>query len=998
MALFVGVMAALGTSVPAIAAPAQQIRFEIPEGPLSAALVQYAHQTGDQLLYDANLLAGRRSVGLKATLAPDEALRRLLAGTDIIFQRTGPKVLVLRRRPTAAGANGSDVSSGDPVPPPAAQAPQVSEIAPVVVTGSLIHGAGKGPSPIIVLDRSAIERSGYATVSDALEALPQNFNGSGTPATALTASDASGLNTYYSSGVNLRGLGNEATLVLINGRRIAGTGYRGDFADLSTIPTAAVERIDVLLDGASALYGSDAVGGVVNVVLKHDFEGAESRVRVGGAAGGGTEYQVAQTVGYRWASGNILASYEFYRQDALPYAARPFTASGDLRPFGGADQRSNFSHPGNIVVFDPTLGAYRVGWAIPAGQDGVGLTPGDFLASQRNPGEPNEGADVLPQTTKHNVYVAAQQQVSSRVTLSGDIRFSDRSFAYSGTPSVSTLTVTTANPYFVSPNGATSERIAYNFFGDVGSPRGHGRSDSLGVSLGANIDLGRDWRGEVYAAYSQEVSRSQADHIIDTAFLREALGSAPDDPKTAYSAARDGYFNPFGNGHSNNRTVLDFINSGHSSISFRTQVASVHAQADGTLFALPGGAVKLAVGTDLRRETYTQSTTNLHVTDSPVTTIGPLYERNIVAGFAELRAPLVSDANGMFGLRRLEVSAAGRIERYDDVGVTTNPKFGLLWSPTGDLDVRFTYGRSFRAPALSEVFSATQIGATFLPATGGQILTLYKVGGNPDLKPERATTLTAGFDYAPRQVPGLRLSATWFDTRFTDRIEQPVLFNLASALTDPALAAFVTHVDGAKPADLALVQSLISDPRYVAPGAYPADAFGAIVDARFVNSTEMRVSGVDITAHYGFEVGGNRVDLDANASHLYRYARRLTAQSAPTSYLDTPANPVDLRARGSATWTRGEFGLTFALNYVTNYHDLAGARIDAWTTADLQLQWRSRAASGALHGLTATASVRNLFDTAPPFYNGPSPLSIGYDAANADPLGRFASLQITKRW
>ena len=1005
--------AALAAPVTVIAAPvpAEPISFDIASGQLSDALLQFARQSGLQLMFDANLVAGRRSAGLKARLPPQEALHRLLAGAGIQFVPAGPKVFVLRPSPAATAAprlhaaapvdlqrGGVPTSSDEQAPQPTAP-PTPAQVSEVLVTGTLIHGVTRSLSPLVQVDRADIDRSGYATVAEALEALPQNFNGTATPITALTASDTTGTNAYFSSGVNLRGLGADATLVLIDGRRLAGTGSNGDFADLSTVPTAVVDHIDVLLDGASALYGSDAVGGVVNVILKRDFDGAETRVRVGGAAGGATEYQAAQTVGYTWDGGGLLASYEFYQQEALPYSARSFTASADLRPLGGTDQREFYGNPGNILAFNPTTGAVEVGWAIPKGQNGVGLQPGDFLAGQTNPGEPNEGADLLPETTKHNVYVAAHQELTSRITLSADFRFSDRTFAYAGTPALAALTVNSNNPYFVSPNGAASELIGYSFFNDAGSTRGSGSAQNLGASLGAEIDLGGDWRGEVYGAYSRELGASDVSRVVDTAFLEEALGAVPDDPKTSFSTAQDGYFNPYGDGHSNSRTLLDFITSGYQRANFRTELASANAEADGTLFELPGGPVKLAAGASFREEIYHETTGILESFDTPTDDSNGPFGRNIVAGFAEIRAPLVSEANSLPGIERLEVSAAARVERYSDFGTTANPKFGVLWTPIDDLKLRATYGRSFRAPALAQEFAATQIGATFLPAPGGSdVLSLYTVGGNRNLKPEQATTLTAGFDYSPHAIAGLRLSASWFDTHFTNRIEQPVIANLGSVLTDPAFGAYVTHIDPTNPADLAHVEALINDPRYLEAGLFPANAFGAIVDAGFVNASSLEVSGEDITAHYDVTAGRDQYALDVSASHLDQYRQQVTAQAAPVSFLDLPGYPTNLRGRGSLSWTRGAFSAAGTLNYVGSYHAFTGARIDSWKTFDLELTWKSPAIDGPFKGLTALASARNLFNQNPPFYNGPLPLGIGYDPANADPLGRFVSLQLTKRW
>ncbi|MCR4532822.1 TonB-dependent receptor plug domain-containing protein, partial [Acinetobacter venetianus] len=147
----------------------------------------------------------------------------------------------------------------------------------VVVTGTHIRGVAPGASPVVSVDRDAIDRRGFATVADTLAALPQNFAGLATPAATSTGVDTTSQNAGRATTINLRGLGPDATLVLVNGRRMAGAGGRGDLADVSSIPTAAVERIDVLLDGASALYGADAVAGVVNIILRNDFDGAETR-------------------------------------------------------------------------------------------------------------------------------------------------------------------------------------------------------------------------------------------------------------------------------------------------------------------------------------------------------------------------------------------------------------------------------------------------------------------------------------------------------------------------------------------------------------------------------------------------------------------------------------------------------------------------------------------------------------------------------------------------
>ncbi|MES2033277.1 MAG: type IV secretory system conjugative DNA transfer family protein [Pseudomonadota bacterium] len=224
---------------------ATPIAFDIPAGPLAAALETYAAQSRQQLLYSPDLVSGRTVAAIQGRRDPEAVLQQLLAGTGIVIKRARPGVIVLQGSVrSAAGTTGSAA-----VEPPVV----VDE---VVVTGTLFRGASPA-SPVQVLKREDIDRSGAGTVADALTALPQAFGGTSSGDTFLTLSDAQGTNSALATGINLRGLGSDATLVLVNGRRLAGTGTKGDFADVSAIPLAAIDRVDVLLDGASALYGPD---------------------------------------------------------------------------------------------------------------------------------------------------------------------------------------------------------------------------------------------------------------------------------------------------------------------------------------------------------------------------------------------------------------------------------------------------------------------------------------------------------------------------------------------------------------------------------------------------------------------------------------------------------------------------------------------------------------------------------------------------------------------
>ena len=214
--------------------------FDIPGGPLGAGLAAFARQSGDQILYPAELVAGRTGQPVRGQLTSPAALERLLEGSGLAFRQSRPGVFVLQDPARRAGLDD-----------------EATVLDEIIVTGTLLRGAADGPSPVVVVSREGMDRRGHGTVADALSDLSQNFGGSGNEAAISAGADRGGGNSTYASGVNLRGLGSDATLVLINGRRLAGSGNKGDFADISTIPASAVSRIDVLLDGASALYGPD---------------------------------------------------------------------------------------------------------------------------------------------------------------------------------------------------------------------------------------------------------------------------------------------------------------------------------------------------------------------------------------------------------------------------------------------------------------------------------------------------------------------------------------------------------------------------------------------------------------------------------------------------------------------------------------------------------------------------------------------------------------------
>lgn len=351
----------LSLAVTAEADQAREYEFDIPRQGVETALSTLATQTGALLLFPYDLVQPVDSKPVSGRYSVEDALAILLQGTGLTGGLTEGGVITISRAGEIGSQGGMTMvqdhnqSNGSRATTKrrgllgmlaavfsagvgAQEAVDIDEgemeIDEIVVTGTNIRGIEDGPSPVIVLDREAIEATGLSTVEDLVATIPQNFGGG--PNNEIFGTTRNGAtNSNVGSGINLRGLGPSSTLVLLNGRRLSTSG-RGTFVDISLIPVSAIERIEILTDGASAVYGADAVAGVVNVITKNPFDGGQTSFRVGNVTTGErTEYQAAQTIGTKWSSGGIIAGYEYRSQNRLSANSRDFVdlpENNDLFP------------------------------------------------------------------------------------------------------------------------------------------------------------------------------------------------------------------------------------------------------------------------------------------------------------------------------------------------------------------------------------------------------------------------------------------------------------------------------------------------------------------------------------------------------------------------------------------------------------------------------------------------------------------------------------------
>jgi iron complex outermembrane recepter protein len=407
-------------SLGALTVHAATATFDIEPQDLSGALKAFAVQSHREIFFTPELARGRISHGVKGKFDDLKALNIILEGTGLNFSVTTSNAILVRGHISKAESSRDAVT---PVPPTGASSTGTSsqtvpedsssesiethnknDLDEITVTGTHIRGTTNSPSPVLVFTRDDIDAAGVNTIQQFLQSLPQNFGGASENTIGAIANSGQTNNTVNGSAPNLRGLGASATLVLINGHRVAPGNSDGSFVDISMIPLTAVERIEIVTDGASAIYGSDAVGGVVNIILRTKYDGAETRVQYGSVSDGSMHnVQVGQTVGADWTNGSGVLSYQYFDQTPLSAASRNYLHSVplpfDLLPeqvqqsvFANADQEvapgfnihgdAIYSHRGTNTAFSEASPIYSTS-ASPSEIDFYSMSIGSTLKLPR---------------------------------------------------------------------------------------------------------------------------------------------------------------------------------------------------------------------------------------------------------------------------------------------------------------------------------------------------------------------------------------------------------------------------------------------------------------------------------------------------------------------------------------------------------------------------------------------------------------------------------------
>lgn len=848
------------------------------------------------------------------------------------------------------------VVSAQQTSPARSATPAMEELEEIIVTGSSIRGVPPTGSNLVSVSSEDIKAIGAPTTPELLASVPllNSFN---------TAPKAS-LDGFGSFAPGLRSLPTSATLVLMNGHRLVGAAANETNPDYPQIPGLALERVEIVADGASAIYGSDAIAGVVNFVTRKRYSGAEASVRYGMADDYYSTY-ASGLVGQDWGSGSVLAAYQYTQNDNITGGDRDYRRQ-DFRPFGGVDTRSMNCPSPNVVL--PQTGA--ITYAAP------GLAP-----NTTNYCDYGAVADLFPSSRLHSVFVTGQQDLSDQVTVWGEVLYSDRSDELRVAAPSQTVVIGNTNPFFVAPpgSGATLEVVLFrpdNLYGtDHLENTDHTKVGNS--SLGVDVQLPRDFKLSVYGTFDWATNDAFIPRINPVALAAAAAG-------TSTSTALD----PFGN--RTDPAVVAAITDFSTDVSIRQRTSLGAIKIDGPIADLPGGALKVAAGAEYRRETFAQRG---FVGATPVP---ENLERNIRSVFAELFVPIFGAGNEAPLLHRLSLSLSGRYDEYSDFGSTSNPKVGLNWDPVNSLTVRGTYGRSFRAPGVRQVgatvgsvyYDASTAGVVARDPTRGaaQVNTIQLIGGNRDLQPEEARTYSFGLDWLPTFLPDFGASVTFYDIEFTQAIGTPPT---ALVFSDPTFAANVYR--NPSPEQLASLLALATPVNL----PNPLPPIGNVLDQRLGNFGVRNTSGLDFDVSYRRPTGFGAVFAGLAGNHILEFDTRLSPSAPEVNSLHLGVPRSTLRATlglqtgplSFASFVNYRDGVTNTFNTPTGVSEF---KADPYTTVDLRVTWTLPDA-GLAKGTELALQVNDVFDEEPPFFPATDGIGGAYN-----PIGRFIAINLRK--
>ncbi|USA55490.1 TonB-dependent receptor [Acinetobacter sp. C32I] len=838
---------------------------------------------------------------------------------------------------------------------------KAAKVVKVAVTGSSIKGvAAQSASPITIVKVDEILKQGVTTTEEALSKITANQSN------FVTASNV-GTSKTQGSAANLRGIGANKTLVLLNGRRLAANAYDSGVTNLNIIPLAMLDRIEVLKDGASAIYGTDAIGGVVNFITKKQFSGLnfsadyQKPEQTGGEQ---QNYSIFGGYGDLEENGfNVFGVVDYRRGDEVMAKDRKVSRRGGVLPELGVNRTSSGSFPANL--YDTETGTF----GSPYAKTGCGDNP-LFFSNDGVTCRYNSQAviGIIPKTEDVSVMGRVTAKINDHFNAIGEYVYARSEVTTSVAPDVFfDLPMNPSSKYYPG-NGITptmdnvSGPLELYLRSQAGNRISNSVNDSHRIFAGLEGDA-YGWDINTGVTYARS---NAADNVLN-GYLNYN--------KTA-AALLDGTLNPFGAQSSADGDVWNGLSVKGKYLDAKLDSTTVDFTASRPIYTLPAGDVGFAVGASYRRDDWQSKTLAEIASVAPSTGVDPNEpvnegSRNIKAVFTELHIPLH---------KTLEAQLAARYDDYSDFGDTFNPKFSLRWEPIKQLMFRTSYTKGFRAPTLQEMHSpksVTNTAATYndpllcpggvpaagaLPARDCGMQFDRQNGGNQNLEPEKSDSFTAGMVFEP--IKNLVFTLDYFDIKVKNQI---TTISETAIFADPVKYAdkFIRNADGS---------------------------------LNYINTTNQNLGGIKTS---GFDVGaawrspmtstgqfGLSIDGTYVTDYQYQENKGMPWVGVAGSYAGLDYQAIVLRWKHTANldWRYENWALNLQQNFSKGYKDQNSNGQDHsvgdYTTYNLSGTYKG------FKNLELTLGLKNMFDAEPPASNVVDNFQMGYDPRYADAVGR----------
>ena len=859
----------------------------------------------------------------------------------------------------------------------------------VEITGSSIKRtiASEGALPVTILKADELREQGITSVEGIVQLLTASQSSAG-------GSNSIGSGTGGASFANLRGLGNSKTLILLNGRRMAAFAFGVDAVDLNSIPFAVIDRVEVLRDGASAIYGTDAISGVINFITKKTYNGGTlSLEAIKPVKSGGSENRGSIVLGFGdldKENVNFWLSFDKQNKDRLRALDRAFSATGVI-PSKGVSGSSPTTFPGNFSQAKGLDGS-----SVSGNLTAPGCKPPLSVVSPTNPAacifDFSATIDTIPDIQQETVAGRFNFKLNADTVFSAEVLSTDnRNVSRVAPDPVSNIPISPTNPAFPTgfPNVDPTKSVTAGY---RMVPAGSRTNESLSSAQRLVLDLtGTLANSDYRLGYFYTTSTAQdggIDGYVNAPFVRAQVAA--------------GNLTPFVDPTPAQLAIIEQAKRRGTFVVAEGITQGLDLRLSRELFAMGGGNAAMSIGAEIRKEFYKSDTDDAVVNAIPSAGRSPSHvtgSRDVKAISAELLLPFS---------KMLELQLAARYDQYSDAGNTFNPKIGLRFQPMKEVVLRTSYNTGFRAPTLDELYAPQTVtfvnsnsndpllcpGGKVNAAAGGisvrdcgaQVQRL--AGGNSTLNPEKSKTFSLGFALEP--VKNFTFSADYFKIELKDQVG---VVPAESIIADPILyaAKFVRCKD----LSVARQQSTPELNRCLADNLN-SNAIAYLLSNND-NLGKASTSGIDFSAAYSMAVGsGANLGLNWDAT----WVRSYLYQNTPT---DVVKENVGIFSDGSpvfrwqhslaATWSQANWSSRLAIRHKTGYYDMnlpstvVGGPdfyqfVKPYTLVDLSFTAKP------IKAINVTAGVKNLFDTDPPFSNQSFRSQRGYDPRYTDPLGR----------